>query len=143
MKYRIIKYFFRSLICVSLAFALVSIARIFYAEVPLDENPNYIVLIMLSVVLFEVLLSVTKKWGRIGAYAGIFLIIFFVASLAIFEGRWRHQKYLYLNYVVDFSYDKYCNMSWEDRYILEEISIYGVTDCDDAKIPYKKIQSAD
>lgn len=74
----------------------------------------------------------------IGAVVGTLLMLNAIYASSESQNLWQRKKYLYENYVIDFSYEKYCPLSIEDKFLMEEISIYGITDCDDAKIPYKK-----
>ncbi len=111
----------------------------YYTEQPLDAPRNYVFPIFLAICTLELLLNLTKKWNLLFKCLAVLICVFQIQQMIAFEKQLERKKFLHKAYVIDFSYDKYCNLNGEDKLLLEEISIYGYTDCDDAKIPYKKI----
>lgn len=112
----------------------------YFAQIKFESQPSIVVIIAFNI-LFALIVYVTvRRASFVGCIVGLALVYLAVNTSIASEARWHRKKYLFYNYVVDFSYDKYCPLSVEDKFIMEEISIYGITDCDDAKIPYKKLQ---
>ena len=112
----------------------------YFAQVKFESQPSIVVIITFNVLLALVVYVTVRRASLVGGIVGLALVYLAVNTSIASEANWHRKKYLFNNYVVDFSYDKYCPLSIEDKFILEEISIYGITDCDDAKIPYKKSQ---
>lgn len=125
-----------------LVFALIVLAvnTFYYTEQPLHMPRNYVFPIALAICTLELLMSTTRNWRLFFKFAAVLIVAFQVKQMMVFEEQLDRKKFLYHNYVIDFSYDKYCNLSGEDKLLIEDISIYGYTDCDDAKIPYKKLK---
>jgi hypothetical protein len=112
----------------------------YFSQLEFNSQPNLLAIISFNFVFALVVYVLVRRASYIGAIVGLALVYLSISTSIASETRWQRKKFLFYNYVVDFSYDKYCPLSIEDKYIMEEISIYGITDCDDAKIPYKKIQ---
>ena len=112
----------------------------YFSQLEFNSQPNLLAIISFNFVFALVVYVSVRRASYIGAIVGLALVYLSISTSIASETRWQRKKFLFYNYVVDFSYDKYCPLSIEDKYIMEEISIYGITDCDDAKIPYKKIQ---
>jgi hypothetical protein len=112
----------------------------YFSHLEFNSQPNLLAIISFNFVFALVVYVSVRRASYIGAIVGLALVYLSISTSIASETRWQRKKFLFYNYVVDFSYDKYCPLSIEDKYIMEEISIYGITDCDDAKIPYKKIQ---
>ncbi len=128
------------LLALLLIAAIVLVVNLFYyTEQPLNIERNYFFPIALTIFTFEFLLNLTKDWKLFFRLIAIFIFIFQVQQMIALENQLSRKKFLHENYVIDFSYDNYCNLSSEDKLLLEEMSIYGYTDCDDAKIPYRKV----
>ena len=128
---RIAFWFF--LLCV------IYLANYFYFSwLEFSSQPNLLAIASFNFIFAIVIYVSARKASLIGGFVGLALLYLAVNTSIASEARWQRKKSLFYNYVIDFSYDKYCPLSIEDKYIIEEISIYGITDCDDAKIPYKK-----
>ncbi len=110
----------------------------YFSQLKFNSQPNLLAIISFNFVFALVVYVSVRRASYIGAIVGLALVYLSISTSIASETRWQRKKFLFYNYVVDFSYDKYCPLSIEDKYIMEEISIYGITDCDDAKIPYKK-----
>ncbi len=110
----------------------------YFSEVRFESQPSVIIIVTFNVVFAIVVYLAVRKLSFVGSVVGLALVYSAVHTAIASEARWQRKKHLYYNYVIDFSYDKYCPLSIEDKFIIEEISIYGITDCDDAKIEYKK-----
>lgn len=120
-------------------FLIVLVANIFYyTELPLHQPRNYLHPISLAVCTLEFLLNWTKTWSLMFRFLSVLIVAFQVQQIINGELILERKIFLHQAYVLDFSYDKYCNLTYRDKMLLEEISIYGYTDCDDAKIPYKR-----
>ncbi len=111
----------------------------YFEQVVFESEPSVPIIVAFNVVFAIVVYLVVRKSSFVGGIVGLALAYLAVNTSIASEARWQRKKYLFYNYVIDFSYDKYCPLSIEDKFIMEEISIYGITDCDDAKIPYKKL----
>jgi len=111
----------------------------YFSQLEFNSQPNLLAIISFNFVFALVVYVSVRRASYIGAIVGLALVYLSISTSIASETRWQRKKLLFYNYVVDFSYDKYCPLSIEDKYIMEEISIYGITDCDDAKIPYKKL----
>ena len=111
----------------------------YFSQLEFNSQPNLLAIISFNFVFALVVYVSVRRASYIGAIVGLALVYLSISTSIASETRWQRKKFLFYNYVVDFSYDKYCPLSIEDKYIMEEISIYGITDCDDAKIPYKKL----
>jgi hypothetical protein len=101
---------------------------------------NYVFPIALAMCTLEFLLNCTKNWKVFFKCIAVLVSAFQVQQMIVFEKQLDKKKFLHKNYVIDFSYDKYCNLSGQDKMYVEAISVYGYTDCDDAKIPYNKLK---
>jgi hypothetical protein len=111
----------------------------YFSQLEFNSQPNLLAIISFNFVFALVVYVSVRRASYVGAIVGLALVYLSISTSIASETRWQRKKLLFYNYVVDFSYDKYCPLSIEDKYIMEEISIYGITDCDDAKIPYKKL----
>jgi hypothetical protein len=121
------------------SFIVFAVNIYYYTEHPLYMPRNYVFPTALAICTLEVLLITTKNWRLFYKLIAVLIVVFQVKQMMAFEEQLDRKKFLHKHYVIDFSYDKYCNLGGEDKLLLEEISIYGYTDCDDAKIPYKKL----
>lgn len=133
------RYAIQSFILLVISFFVLIADNYYYTEQPLNAPRNYVFPIFLAICTLELLLDLTKNWNLVLRSLAVLICAFQVQQMIAFEKQLDRKKFLHKAYVVDFSYDKYCNLSGEDKWLLEEISIYGYTDCDDAKIHYKKI----
>ncbi len=111
----------------------------YFEQVRFESEPSVPIIVAFNVVFAVSVYLAVRESSFIGGIVGLALVYSAVNTSIASDARWQRKKYLFYNYVVDFSYDKYCPLSIEDKFIMEEISIYGITDCDDAKIPYKKL----
>jgi hypothetical protein len=111
----------------------------YFSQVKFESQPSVPIIVAFNVVFAVAVYLAVRQASFIGGIVGLALVYSAVNTSIASDARWQRKKYLFYNYVVDFSYDKYCPLSIEDKFIIEEISIYGITDCDDAKIPYKKL----
>lgn len=112
----------------------------YFSQVRFESQPSVLIIIAFNVVFAVAVYLAVRQASFVGGIVGLALVYLAVNTSIASEARWQRKKYLFYNYVIDFSYDKYCPLSIEDKFIMEEISIYGITDCDDAKISYKKLR---
>ena len=124
-----------------LLLAVIYIAHyLYFSGIPFDSAPNIYVIVGVTILFAAIVYLSIRRASYVGIVAGVGLMYLSIDMTMHWHSRWQRMKYLHENYVVNFTYDKYCNLSVEDKMLMEEISIYGITDCDDAKIPYKKLQ---
>lgn len=129
----------RVLVWLGLMLAMYVSNYAYFSQVKFESQPSVPIIVAFNVVFAVAVYLAVRQASFIGGIVGLALVYSAVNTSIASDARWQRKKYLFYNYVVDFSYDKYCPLSIEDKFIIEEISIYGITDCDDAKIPYKKL----
>lgn len=132
----------RMLVWLGLMLVMYASNYAYFSQVRFESQPSVIIIVAFNVVFAIVVYLAVRQASFIGGIVGLALVYLAVNTSIASEARWQRKKYLFYNYVIDFSYDKYCPLGIEDKFIMEEISIYGITDCDDAKIPYKKTQNS-
>jgi hypothetical protein len=111
---------------------------VYFSRVPFDSAPNFFTIFVFTAFFAGAVYLSVRRSSLVGIVVGVGLMYLSVDTSFFWNDRWQRIKFLHENYVNNFTYDKYCNLSGEDKMLMEEISIYGITDCDDAKIPYKK-----
>jgi hypothetical protein len=133
------KWLFRILVWLALLCVMYAVNYVYFARIEFKSQPSVIFLFGFNLVFALAIYMTVRRTSYVGGIVGLVLVCLSINISIASEARWQRKKFLFYNYVIDFSYDKYCNLSIEDKFIMEEISIYGITDCDDAKIPYMKI----
>jgi hypothetical protein len=128
----------RLIIWLILLVGIYAIHYTYFAEITFDSVPNVFVLIGINLAFILLIFFAVRRSSYVGLFVGLGLMYQCANTSVEWHRKWQRMRYLHHNYITDFSYDKYCNLSSEDKMLMEEISIYGYTDCDDAKIPYKK-----
>lgn len=135
---KFLKWSLRLLVWFGLLCAIYVANYVYFLSVRFDSQPSEIVTICFNLFFVLMVYFSIRNTPYIGVVVGTLLMLNAIYVSTESQNLWQRKKYLYENYVIDFSYDKYCQLSIEDKFLMEEISIYGITDCDDAKIPYKK-----
>ncbi len=133
-----LKWIARLVVWVLLLAAIYIAHYVYFSGVPFDSAPNIYAIIGLTILFAAIVYLSVRRASYVGIVIGLGLMYVSIGTTVRWDSRWQRMKYLHENYVTDFTYDKYCNLSGEDKMLMEEISIYGITDCDDAGIKYQK-----
>ena len=135
----ILSWLLRLVIWFILLFVIYAVNYVYFHQVEFNSQSSLLTIASINIAISLAVYVSVRRTSYVGGIVGLVLVCLSINISIASEARWQRKKFLFYNYVVDFSYDKYCNLSIEDKFIVEEISIYGITDCDDAKIPYMKI----
>jgi hypothetical protein len=139
MKLLLPEYFIQGLKLL-LLFTIVHIVDlVYYMDQPLSTSRPYLMPALIVVCTLEFFVNLTKHWNILVKCMVPFIIFYQIQHLIELDRLLERKRFLYQTHVIDFSYDKYCNLSGDDKMLIEEISVFGYTDCDDAKIPYLKL----